>query len=689
MRTMIFTASAKQFMFLLFLALAFSATAQEKGRGLIAHWPFDDGLASSVHDAYYRAVPQDDAGIVIDTAPGAARVGAGALLLEAAADRKAFVNVGHPIAGTQGTKILSFAGWFKLDSEAGLLRNNSAIWASMPVSAMTLHLNREGKRRVLCWEFRMAQERIRGRGPAIKAGVWHHAAVVWDEKSRVARVYLNGKQIAEEPLAQDPSMSATRGLNLGDSKQGSASWNWNGWLDDIAVFDLVLSPRQIKALADGSFAGNPVSAANVLFAVPEPELQKIVPGELPPPPVEAAEDATQGPLIGHVSESEVVLWARVPEAGTYAVTATAGNGQPIRAEAVAGAKNDWCLRWHLRGLQPATRYTCAFAGPPGAASLETLTIQTPPAPATSGKAAIGFGSCDDFADTALWLAIRNSGVEGFVLLGDTPYIDTTEIKWVRWAYRRYASIPGLVKTFQQIPFWGTWDDHDYGANDSYGTLPGKEFSRQGFVEYRPNASFGEDGQGIYTRFRRGPLEVFLLDTRWFSETEPSWADPSKPTLLGSRQWEWLKRGLLTSDAPFKLLACGMIWDQKFADQESDDWGRYPHEREALFRWLGENNISGVALVGGDIHVSRLLKHPAQDSAGYDIPEFVTSPMHTRVLPEFDRPHPALLASSQEPHTFLKVSADSTQSPPVLKAEWIDSNGQVLFDLKTHLDEMRR
>ena len=52
-----------------------------------------------------------------------------------------------------------------------------------------------------------------------------------------------------------------------------------------------------------------------------------------------------------------------------------------------------------------------------------------------------------------------------------------------------------------------------------------------------NESFGEDGEGIYTSFRRGPVEVFLIDARYFSQTGPSPVDPKKKALLGERQWE--------------------------------------------------------------------------------------------------------------------------------------------------------
>jgi len=107
---------------------------------------------------------------------------------------------------------------------------------------------------------------------------------------------------------------------------------------------------------------------------------------------------------------------------------------------------------------------------------------------------------------------------------------------------------------KKIPLWGTWDDHDFGGNDTDGNVKDKETIRKVFREYRAHHQFGENDQGIYTRFRRGPVEVFLLDARYFAQTEPSPVDPNKTTCLGRQQWNWLLKGLQQSDAPFKLIA---------------------------------------------------------------------------------------------------------------------------------------
>lgn len=275
--------------------------------------------------------------------------------------------------------------------------------------------------------------------------------------------------------------------------------------------------------------------------------------------------------------------------------------------------------------------------------------------------------------------------DGMVLLGDTPYIDATELRWQRWAYRRFASIPQVAGASRSIPVWGTWDDHDFGKDAADGTLPGKENVRKAFLEYRANVDAGQDGEGVFTRFRRGPVEVFLLDTRWFAKTESSWANADRPTLLGRKQWEWLKKGLLASDAPFKIVASGMIWDVKA--KAGDAWGAYMYERDALERWLGEKRISGVILMGGDIHVSRLLKYPTRAHVGYDLYQFIVSPLSDRVLPEANVPNPSLVASAVEPFVFLKITADSTRNPATLRAEWLNRDGRLIFQQETNTAEL--
>ena len=673
--------------------------APDAGFGLLAHWPFDENYASSVNNDLYEGRPVGGAFTSIHKDKQVAKVGAGALRLDSgrASGQKTFVAVRNPLFGVRNSDVFTVVAWYRHEdlSDDGS-DTRSFVWESTPGYSLAFGVREEEGRHDAEWWFQTASHAAisDASGPPIAQGQWVHVAMVWNASQGYCKYYHQGELHDEVALPRGESLEEMNGFHIGNHRAGDGSRDWDGYIDDVAVYDLELTPTQIRALVAGRENGQVVHAGNLLQQVPQPEHQKVIPRPpdfKPPLPLWNGE-RSQGPLVGHVSDDSAILWARVPASGTYTLEVTRpgdSDTPPQSFEAVARASEDWCLRWEVSPLDAHTVYRYRIHR--ASETLwegEDLTFRTAPEKGVPAEVTLAFGSCANFEASSIWTRIRSEGADGMVLLGDTPYIDLTDLDRVHDAYRRFSSIPTLSETLKSIPFWGTWDDHDFGRNDSDGTLPGKEHSRTGFVHYRPNATFGQNDEGIYTKFRYGPVEVFLLDTRWFSRTEPSWADPEKPTLLGKAQWEWLKQGLLASDAPFKLLACGMIWDDK-KNGESDDWGTYMHERQALQDWLGQERIEGVILIGGDIHVSRLLQYETVEQVGYPLYQFIVSPMHGSVIPSLNVPHPALLESAEEPHVFLKLHADTTVTPATLEATWMNREGKVVFNIQLDRDQLSR
>ncbi len=124
----------------------------------------------------------------------------------------------------------------------------------------------------------------------------------------------------------------------------------------------------------------------------------------------------------------------------------------------------------------------------------------------------------------------------------------------------------------------------------------------------------------------------------------------------------------------------MIWNAAVRPGKRDHWGSYPHEREALFRFIAQEKIPGVVLVGGDIHRTRVLRHETTETAGYPLVELVTSPIHASVIDAANAPHPALVHDSGEPHAFLFITVDTTVTPPVLVAQFQNAAGRELYSL---------
>ncbi|MDF1839642.1 MAG: alkaline phosphatase D family protein [Planctomycetota bacterium] len=276
---------------------------------------------------------------------------------------------------------------------------------------------------------------------------------------------------------------------------------------------------------------------------------------------------------------------------------------------------------------------------------------------------IAFGSCADMGEVTdrTWNAIVLDAPDAMVTLGDTPYIDSTDPDRQRQRYETFSATAGFQAVTQATTLYGTWDDHDFGRNDTDGNLEGKEHSRAAFVAHYErfgNATFGNGSEGVYTKFTVGNMEVFLLDTRYFAGTAASQFDPEEKTLLGIDQWKWLRGGLKSSEADFKVLSCGMIWNGSVRPGKPDHWGSYPAEYDALMSFIGDNQIDGVVLVGGDIHRSRCILHNTKESAGYDIPEFITSPMHDHIISTANQPHPGLQFDTGSPNSYLLLEASS-------------------------------
>jgi alkaline phosphatase D len=396
---------------------------------------------------------------------------------------------------------------------------------------------------------------------------------------------------------------------------------------------------------------------------------------------------THGPFFTHLDGSTAGLWARASVPGEYELVAHSEKWkQRLTVKSVATEEGDLTLRWTVRGLAAAPYdVTISLGDVVVHRASEALTPRMP-----REGALLALGSCADerkFPAQPVWSRMLARRPDLVVMIGDTPYIDSTDLAVQRERYRAFYAQPELAELLRSIPFAGTWDDHDYAGNDLFGAVAGRENSRRAFLENHGDGEWGEGGQGIYTRRNLGTLDLFLLDTRWFADTEPSPFDATKKSLLGTAQWRWLQKGLQESQAPFKVLACGMIWNDATRPLKQDFWGRWAHERDGLFRWLGEKRIGGVVLVSGDIHRTRTVLHATKDLCGYDIPELITSPIATTVIEVNNAPHPGLLFDAGVEQSFLLLSTKLEAGSQTLHAEHVGGDGRRLHWLERYASNL--
>lgn len=399
-----------------------------------------------------------------------------------------------------------------------------------------------------------------------------------------------------------------------------------------------------------------------------------------------------GPMVGTVDQEEAWFLYR-PEGDVekaYRLVVMDGDGREVGvAEGLSEAVNDHVAKFRVGGLRADTAYGyrveekvgVVVAGPGAGCRFRTSAEV-----GARGVVTAAFLSCADVSSEPVYERIGVMGVDRLFLCGDTPYIDSTDLAVIRAKHRAYLSTPRLAELIRRVPTVGIWDDHDFGLNNGNGLsfAAHKEKTRKAFVEYRAHDRYGDGVEGVYHKVDMGLMEVFLLDPRWFSQTGAAGVNPLYPTCFGGEQWRWLVDGLAASRAPFKVLAMGQVWQDK-KNGETDDMFTYWPERDALLDFVRDRGISGVVLVGGDIHVSRHLVH--RQRVGYDLHDFVTSPAHTGIIPSLDVAHPDLEWSLVEGRQFLTLTADTRSAPPVLTARYLRHDGSVAREVVLPYDRM--
>jgi len=388
-----------------------------------------------------------------------------------------------------------------------------------------------------------------------------------------------------------------------------------------------------------------------------------------------------GPMIGQVGSTEARFLYR-PDGVVQSLRASVldASGTVVGSDTqTSAAASDYAVHFHVTGLAPYTTYGYRIdqiAGDGSATLLagndEQHRFRTFPGPGERGLFTAAFASCANATSEPVWARIDSLNVDAMFFMGDTPYIDTSTAATVLQKQRDFLRTPNISALIAHVPSAATWDDHDFGLNNGNGlTVPNKAVNRAGFVNYRAHAQYGTGTEGIYNKVPCGPIEVFMIDDRWFTQTATSSVAPGQPTFFGNAQWAWLLDSLKQSRAPFKVVSFGAIWQDK-KGSENDDMQTYYYERDAMLDYIRAQRIPGVVLLGGDIHVSRHLIHPQR--LGYDLHDFVSSPAHTSTIPSLNVYNPDLEWTSEQPQQFLTLTSDTRVQPAALTARYYLANG---------------
>ncbi len=290
---------------------------------------------------------------------------------------------------------------------------------------------------------------------------------------------------------------------------------------------------------------------------------------------------------------------------------------------------------------------------------------------------IAFGSCNDQArDQPLWDPIRAANPDLWIWLGDNIYADTESMAAMDSMYARQQRVPGYRSLRQETRILGTWDDHDYGANDAGRSYPKRDSSQALFLDFMdvPDDDPRRQRMGVYSAHTFGPpgrqVKVILLDTRY--HRDPITRDPNSDQryypntqgdILGEEQWAWLERELRASDAQIHLI--GTSIQAVSAQHPWEKWANFPKARQRLFDVIGRTGASGVVLLSGDRHHAELSRH--DEALEYPLYDLTSSGL-THVAPAGPEPNRHRVGDLVRVLHFGLITIDWGARPVTLQLE---------------------
>jgi alkaline phosphatase D len=327
--------------------------------------------------------------------------------------------------------------------------------------------------------------------------------------------------------------------------------------------------------------------------------------------------------------------------------------------------------------------------------LVALLVFVPVAPAANSPvlSRIAFGSCSSQEKPQpIWDAVVAARPDLFLFLGDNIYGDTDNMEILKQKYAEFGANPGFQKLIKACPIMATWDDHDYGTDDSGADFRARVASQKLFLDFfnEPPASPRRQREGVYVGAIFGPpgrrVQIILLDTRYFRSPLKKSGKAYAPntdagaTMLGGAQWKWLEEQLRE---PAELRLIGSSIQVVAEEHPFEKWVNIPAERERLYKLLRDTKANGVVFLTGDRHLAELSSMDA--GLGYPLFDLTSSGLNMgnrRWRPTEVNKHRVATMTSGDNFGMVLVDWDAT--PPTVRLQIRDVAGEVVIQQKIEL-----
>lgn len=419
-----------------------------------------------------------------------------------------------------------------------------------------------------------------------------------------------------------------------------------------------------------------------------------------------------GPMLGYVEMQEANLWIQtkrpVPFEIKYWPTGADSTFRYTYMDSTSAQESN-TAHIKLENLEYGTTYKYELYLEGSKASLDYKTEFTTqalwqwrnPAPDFS----IAMGSCmyindeqfdrpgDPYGtDTEILTKINEQNPDIMLWLGDNVYYrepDFYSKSRMDYRYRDARNTSDLQPLLANAINLATWDDHDYGPNNSDRSYRMRQEALDIFKRYWANPGYGIEGtDGVFNRYKYSDVEFFFMDDRY--HRAPNDLKKTYKDFFGQAQLQWLKDGLVSSNATFKIVVVGnQVTNKKHKHESLYGYGQ---EYDDLMKFLDRHEVPGVLFVSGDRHFTELLKTKRKKK--YPLYEFTSSPLTSgsytslKKSEEYDNPQRVEGTLVYKDQNFGMIRVTGNEDNRKLILQTYGSDGAKLWEKEINKNELR-
>ena len=318
-----------------------------------------------------------------------------------------------------------------------------------------------------------------------------------------------------------------------------------------------------------------------------------------------------GPIQGHTTDTSAIFWVLLKNASSFNLSLKGaqdkGANFTINEDSLLGAlyKNKRAFKYTLYqplGEEKVNQYSIVLNKKDTIKQVVVLSGSTDSTFMFGSCAYIGKGFSRVYRPwnmTKIFKTMSKEQTKNMLWMGDNVYLILEhDLKNNKSIYRRYVGVRKQKNMNRllssKMQHYSTWDDHDFGPNNTDGSYEKASLTTNAFNSFWVNPK--NNSKGIYYSFCKGKTTFFMTDGRTFKNNDGS-------ALLGNQQMDWLKSALLNSSSTYKIIVLGNQLINAIDGHES--YYDCPEERQEIMRFINDNEIPGVLFFSGDRHHSEI------------------------------------------------------------------------------------